>query len=196
MSHVRRLPVLVLILLAVGLLLPAGALAASAWPMFGHDAQHSRRSQYVGAQSATLKWAADVTIGNGWIYSSPALAADGTVYITADDFSPTLDHLQLYALDPSSGSVKWHTDAGDVHGSSPAVDSTGTIYLGGYLRSAPLGQQGKVFAFASTGGDPRWTFSTWEIFFSSPTTAAGAIYIGCDDSTPDALLLIGAPQLR
>ena len=178
---------ILLILLAV----PVAAYAASAWPMFGHDAQHSRRSQYVGAQSSTLKWAADLTIGTGWIDASPALAADGTVYITSDDYSPTLAHLQLYALDPSTGAVKWHTDAGDVHGSSPAVDADGYIYLGGYLRSAPSNQRGKVFAFAPTGGDPLWTFSTWMSFDSSPTVAGGAIYIGCGDGNLDSLSPLG-----
>ena len=87
--------------------------------------------------------------------------------------------------------MKWHADAGDVHGCSPAVDEDGYIYVGGDLLSAPSNQRGKVFAFAPTGGDPLWTFSTWSLFDSSPTPAGGAIYIGCHDGNLDSLSPLG-----
>jgi outer membrane protein assembly factor BamB len=174
------------------LALPALACAASAWPMFGHDAAHSRRTTVTGAQTATLKWSADLTLANGWIYSSPALAADGTVYITAEDFTSEYAHLQLYALNPSNGAVKWHADAGDAHGSSPGVAPDGTIYVGGNLLSAPLSQRGKVFAFGPDGGAPLWTFSTWSTFYSSPAIDAdGNVYIGCDDGNVYSLSPLG-----
>jgi outer membrane protein assembly factor BamB len=180
-----------LVLSFILLILPGTALAVSAWPMFGHDAAHSRRSPTTAAQTATLKWAADITLGSGWVSSSPALAADGTVYITAEDYTDAYEHLQLYALNPSNGAVTWHTDAGDVHGSSPAVDEDGFIYVGGNLLSAPSNQRGKVFAYSASGGDPLWTYSTWSAFDSSPTPAGGAIYIGCNDGNLDSLSPLG-----
>jgi len=189
MSRCARLAGTTLVVLLILLVAPVAVYASSAWPMFGHDAAHSRRSQYVGAQAATLKWAADLVPAAGWIQSSPALAADGTVYITAEDFSAP-GQLQLYALDPSTGHVTWHADAGDAHGSSPAVDPDGYIYLGGNLLSAPTNQRGKVFAFSPTG-NPLWTYSTWSAFYSSPTVAGGAIYIGCDDGNLDSLSPLG-----
>ena len=200
MSAVRRLMCASLVLLAVGLLTPAVAGANSAWPMFGHDAQHSRRSPYLGAQSPTLKWAKYLVTGTGWIHSSPALAPDGTVYITADDFHSTYAHLQLFALNPATGAVNWSTDAGDVHGSSPAVGADGTIYVGGELLSAPTLEQGRLWAFLPTGGPPAWAFTTSNAFYSSPAVdGVGTVYIGCDDNNLYALnsgpghLLWGSP---
>ena len=200
MTAVRRLICAYLVLLAVGLLTPATASAASAWPMFGHDAQHSRLSPYLGAQSPTLKWAKSLITGTGWIHSSPALAADGTVYITADDYHSTYAHLQLFALDPANGAVKWSTDAGDVHGSSPAVGADGTVYVGGKLLSAPTLEQGRLWAFLPTGGPPAWAFTTSSSFYSSPAVdGVGTVYIGCDDNNLYALnsgpshLLWGSP---
>jgi outer membrane protein assembly factor BamB len=190
MGRCARLAVTTFAVLLILLAAPVGAFATSAWPMFGHDAAHSRRSQYAGAQSATLKWARTLTT-YGWIMSSPAIAADGTVYATLDDYSHVYDHQQLFALDPSTGSTVWQTDAGDAHGSSPAVDADGCVYLGGNLLSAPANQRGKVFAFASTGGSPLWTYSTWDAFYSSPTVAGGAIFIGCDDGNLDSLSPLG-----
>ena len=160
------------------LLLPAVACAASAWPMFGHDAAHSRRSAYVGAQSATVKWVKTMTI-NGWVETSPALAADGTVYVTPTDLNATGQD-QLYASNPSTGAVLWHSDVGE-YPASPGVDGDGYVYVGGELLSAPANQQAKVWQFDPAGGPARWAFSTWDRFSSCPTCAGGAIYIGCDD---------------
>ncbi|MDN5325305.1 MAG: hypothetical protein PWP02_1024, partial [Thermosipho sp. (in: thermotogales)] len=52
--------------------------------------------------------------------SSPAIGADGTIYVGSDD-----DY--LYAINPD-GSLKWK-----IYGinNSPAIDSDGTIYVGG-----------------------------------------------------------------
>jgi outer membrane protein assembly factor BamB len=201
MTAVRRLTCAYLVLLAMGLLAPAAASAASAWQMFGHDAQHSRRSPYLGSQAPTLKWATKLVTGSsGWIHSSPALAADGTVYVTADDYHSTYAHLQLFALNPANGAVKWSTDAGDVHGSSPAVGTDGTIYVGGELLSAPMLEQGRLWAFLPTGGPPSWAFTASNAFYSSPAVdGVGTVYIGCDDHNLYALnsgpghLLWGSP---
>lgn len=190
MGRCPRLACATLVVIVVLLGLPAAAWAVSAWPMFGHDAAHSRRSQYVGAQTATLKWARTLTT-NGWITASPALTADGLILTTVDDYSNTYARQQLYALSSSTGSTVWQSDAGDRHGSSPAVDSDGFIYLGGDLWDAPTNQRGKVFAYGQAGGAPLWTFSTWSGFDSSPTLAGGYIYIGCLDGNLDSLSPLG-----
>jgi outer membrane protein assembly factor BamB len=58
------------------------------------------------------------------IFASPAIGADGTVYI-AGLYDPN-----LYALDPNDGSVKWDCNFGSVGGAfaSPVVAPDGTIY--------------------------------------------------------------------
>ena len=58
----------------------------------------------------------------GKIYTSPALAADGTIYLGSQD-----DH--LYALTPT-GDVRWRFRAGDDIDSSPVVGDDGAIFFG------------------------------------------------------------------
>ena len=56
--------------------------------------------------------------------SSPALCADGTVYVGSNDG-------RLYALNPD-GTLKWRFRTGEVGRSSPAVGADGTVYCGSY----------------------------------------------------------------
>jgi outer membrane protein assembly factor BamB len=58
----------------------------------------------------------------GKLYTSPALAADGTIYVGSQD-----DH--LYALSPT-GEVRWRYRAGDDIDSSPVVGDDGAIFFG------------------------------------------------------------------
>ena len=85
---------------------------------------------YAVNPGGTLKW----SWKTGRIETSPAIGADGTVYLTSLDGN-------LYALDPATGSRKWAFNAsgtygGDITLTSPSVGGDGTIYLGnpnGYL---------------------------------------------------------------
>ena len=64
--------------------------------MFHHDPQHTGRSPFTGPATAQLKWKYATGMSR---HSSPALGADGTIYVgSADD--------NLYALTPN-GSLKW-----------------------------------------------------------------------------------------
>ena len=58
----------------------------------------------------------------GKIYTSPAIAPDGTIYIGSQD-----DY--LYALSPT-GELRWRHRAGDDIDSSPVVGDDGAIYFG------------------------------------------------------------------
>ena len=66
----------------------------------------------------------DVGLIDVAIFASPAIGADGTVYI-AGLYDPN-----LYALDPNNGSVKWVCNFGTIGGAfaSPVVAADGTIY--------------------------------------------------------------------
>lgn len=57
-----------------------------------------------------------------FLYSSPAVAADGTIYIGG------FDNL-LYAINPD-GSLRWTFEADDWIGSSPVIGPDGTVYFG------------------------------------------------------------------
>ena len=57
------------------------------------------------------------------VTSSPALGADGTVYVGSDDF-------KVYALDGKSGAKKWEFVTGGGVDSSPALGPDGILYVG------------------------------------------------------------------
>ncbi len=64
-----------------------------------------------------LKWR--YSTGNA-VYSSPAIGADGTIYVGSDD-------TYLYAINPD-GIFKWSYQTGSYVRSSPAIGAEGTIY--------------------------------------------------------------------
>jgi outer membrane protein assembly factor BamB len=68
----------------------------------------------------TLKW--KFKTGN-YVYSSPAIGTDGTVYVGG-----SYDHY-LYAIN-SNGTLKWKFLTGNIVKSSPAIGSDGTVYVG------------------------------------------------------------------
>jgi outer membrane protein assembly factor BamB len=67
----------------------------------------------------TNRW---VTYISGEVYASPALGADGTVYISTEDGL-------VYALD-SDGNEKWSALLGVAMNSSPAIGPDGRMYVG------------------------------------------------------------------
>ncbi|MFQ6047702.1 MAG: PQQ-binding-like beta-propeller repeat protein, partial [Gemmatimonadales bacterium] len=56
------------------------------------------------------------------VSSSPAMSADGTVYVGSWDYN-------LYAINPD-GTRRWEFVTGDEVHSSPAIDTDGTVYVG------------------------------------------------------------------
>ncbi len=71
------------------------------------------------AQPGQLKWAFDT---GRWVYSSPAIGPDGTVYLGSLN-------CKVYALDGATGTRKWAACCGDVLStSSAAVGTDGTVY--------------------------------------------------------------------
>jgi hypothetical protein len=75
--------------------------------------------------------------------SSPAIGADGTVYLGAvfDD--------KLYALDGKTGAKKWEFKTGYDVTSSPAIGTDGTVYVGA---------SEKFYALNGTTGAKKWEF--------------------------------------
>jgi outer membrane protein assembly factor BamB len=138
------------------------------WTMRGHDTLHSGRSPYVGAQTNNKKWSYPVS---GWVNSSPAIAADGTVYVGSEDYF-------FYAVHPD-GSTKWSVDLGEYVDSTPAIAADGTIYVGS--------DSSDMYAI-NPDGSVKWSYPTGNFVDSSPAIAAdGTIYVGCNDSKVYAL---------
>ncbi len=117
---------------------------------------------------STLQWRVDFYYRLGEkdnVESSPAVGADGTIYVGSDDDN-------LYAVNPD-GSQKWKFTTGNVVYSSPAVGADGTIYVGSVDHN--------LYA-VNPDGSQKWKFTTGNVVFSSPAVGAdGTIYVGSDD---------------
>jgi outer membrane protein assembly factor BamB len=107
-----------------------------------------------------------------WITSTPALAEDGTLYVTS------WDHY-LYAFNSSTGKIKWRYNVEETIASSPAIGEDGTIYFGTMW---DLGSGGKIYAIHPNGWE-KWKFNTGYHVTSSPAIGDdGTIYIGSGDT--------------
>jgi outer membrane protein assembly factor BamB len=99
----------------------AQLLGFAPWPSRGRNAEHHGNGLIAGAPNSAQVYAFPT---GGFIESSPAVGADGTVYIGSQD-----NH--LYAVD-GTGTQKWKFETGDHIDSSPAVGADGTVYIGSY----------------------------------------------------------------
>lgn len=140
------------------------------------------------------------------IESSPAVGADGTVYVGCDDG-------KLYALNPANGVARWEFSTGTFITSSPAIGADGRIYFGAgdsrlhalnsdltprwsfltgdWIDSSPaIGVDGTIYfgsfdklVYAVTReGDLKWSFPTGGRILSSPAIGAdGTVYVGSAD---------------
>ncbi len=113
------------------------------------------------------------------IESSPAVGADGTIYVGCDDG-------KLYALNPDNGAIRWEFPTGTFIASSPAIAADGTIYFGaGDSRLHAL----------NPDGTQRWTFLAGDWIDSSPAIGAdGTIYFGSFDNRVYAVTRDGAQK--
>ncbi len=101
--------------------------------------------------------------------SSPAVGADGTVYVGSWDN-------KVYALDGKSGAKKWEFETGDNVLPSPAIGSDGTVYVGSGSDDK------KVYALDGKSGAKKWEFETEGGVYSSPAIGSGGtLYVGSWD---------------
>jgi outer membrane protein assembly factor BamB len=84
----------------------------------------------------------------------------------------------IYALDASTGAVRWSVHDRMNAYSAPAV-ADGVLYL------SVLGRA--VMAIDARTGAVRWRFSTDVAGGSVPAVAHGVVYVGCSDGAVDAL---------
>jgi outer membrane protein assembly factor BamB len=100
------------------------------------------------------------------VTSSPAVGADGSVYVgSADGY--------LYALS-SEGTLRWRgATSGAIDLASPAVGGDGTVYVGS--------TDGFLYAFNGTTGARRWRFAPGSEIASAPAIADdGTVYFRDD----------------
>jgi outer membrane protein assembly factor BamB len=71
-----------------------------------------------GLGNATQRW----YVPTGLVLSSPAVGADGTIFVGSTDGN-------LYAINNTTGAVKFKYSVGAAINSSPAIGSDGTVYF-------------------------------------------------------------------
>ncbi|HIH17511.1 MAG TPA: S8 family serine peptidase [Nanoarchaeota archaeon] len=143
------------------------------WPMFKHDAQHTGRSPYIGAQSSVLKWRYKM---DTWTSSSPAIDPDGTIYTASSNTSGDNDVVYLNAINPN-GTIKWGYFLGEsfaYQATDPAIGNDGTIYI-----TASNNFDTSVFAI-NRNGTVKWNFSGYSNARASSATIDynDTIYVG------------------
>ena len=140
-------------------------LANSVWPKFHGNMQNTGLSSVdTIADTGWPKWS--YTTGGGIGDSSPAIGADGTIYVGSEDHN-------LYAINPN-GTLKWSYTTGDWIESSPAIGADATIYVGS--------NDHNLYTIDPNGG-LKWSYTTGGGIASSPAIGAdGTIYVGSDDN--------------
>jgi len=95
--------------------------------------------------------------------STPAVAADGTIYVYGCNNS-------LYAIDPN-GSIKWNSFVGAWERNPPSIGDDGTIYAGGWNIINAIGSNGSV----------KWVFQVVYGFVSNIVIGSdGTVYAVSD----------------
>ena len=106
--------------------------------------------------------------GDG-VYSSPAVGADGTVYVGSNDG-------KVYALNGKTGAKIWEVKTG-LRTHSPAIGADGTVDVGssGYPST-------KLYAINGKSGVKLWEFETeWDVYSSPAIGSDGTVYVGSRD---------------
>lgn len=150
---------LVVIAIAATAVPPASAkLAASPWPMFGHDLQHTGQSYYRGPETPILAWSYRT---NRIVDSSAALGVDGRVYVGSRDNV-------FYAFNPN-GALAWSFTTGQEIPVSPAIDDAGRMYFGSF--------DGRSYCVGSSGSLV-WSYANGGIFSAPALGPDGIVYTG------------------
>jgi len=129
----------------------------------------------------TRKWNQPFKVTGGEFQSSPAIGADGTIYLgTLGAVSGNVNN-HLYAVNPN-GTQKWTFATGEIV-SSPAIATDGTIYIGS------LNHQ--LYA-VNANGTQKWVYTTGANVSSSVAIGAnGTVYVSSDDGNLYALTAAG-----
>jgi outer membrane protein assembly factor BamB len=101
--------------------------------------------------------------------SSPAIGADGHIYMVTNEGSP-----KVRQLNAADGSSPWSAPINGTSSAGPALSADGaTLYV--------TTQPGRLYALNTSTGATRWSKNTGAIWTSPAVAADGTIYVGADD---------------
>ena len=160
--------------LAAGIGIAALSASQESASMFRGDAAHS--GVYASAPLTSfggLQW----RVQTGGMVQSSAALHEGTLYIGSGDG-------RLYALDAATGTQRWQFGTGRAISSTPAV-AGGLVFVGSRDNTywAVDEKTGEERWRLETGRDVPfpWGFESGDLYTSSPTWAAGTLYVGSGD---------------
>ena len=136
---------------------------------------HDKNLYALKASDGSTVWTVPMC---GAVFSSPALAADGTIYVGAGSSSIPCpaNGTYFYAVNPD-GSIKWKfmpSLSATSCQSSPFVGPDGTIYFG---------CSDAFFYALNPDGTLRWKYQTTAEIVSDPIVAKdGTVYVGGQDN--------------
>jgi outer membrane protein assembly factor BamB len=134
--------------------------------------------------NGTLKWEC-VLADADWLFSSPAIGGDGTVYLATEIAA---DRNYLFAIRPD-GTVKWRYGVTGRRAlrASPVIGIDGTIYLGTKAGTTV----GPEFLALNPDGTLKWRFgferSDFDLYSSAAIGADGLVYFGAESGELYAL---------
>jgi len=157
------------------------------WPMRGNDPANSGHTAALGPAAQTQPAWSFQPDPNTFVWR-PAVAPDGTIYVTTVSFPPSGVDGRLYALRPD-GSVKWHAQLTNSSGANiwasvtPVLDGAGNIYIA-WARDH-LGANFTAISLDSSG-NVRWRFEPnielANAFHHQPVLGDGVLYAALDTS--------------
>ena len=107
------------------------------------------------------------------IASSPAIGADGTLFVGSDD-------TRVHAIDGSTGTERWSFQTGGRVTASPTVGPDDTVYVGS--------EDTRIYALDGATGTKRWEYPTGGAVVASPAMGVdGTIYVGSQDTKVHAI---------
>jgi outer membrane protein assembly factor BamB len=115
------------------------------------------------------------TLFDAWdMFLSSPVVGQGAIYFGSGDGN-------IYAVDETTGALRWKFTTGDVVHASPASDGS-TIYVGSW--------DSTLYALDAASGRERWRFKAGDDpvmhnqvgFQGSPAVANGTVYVGCRDA--------------
>ena len=160
---------LILVLACLSFTAQVASASPAAWPMVHNNAQNSGMSSYPGPKSSEIEWSFPISYSTGAVVDN-----SGTIYVLDN---PDGDYF-LYAIS-KDGNMLWSypfTGAWWGLDRAPALGPDGTVYIGTYEYTTPIG--GALIAFTKDG-QIKWQYRTDGGLVGSPIVDSnGIIYVG------------------
>lgn len=145
------------------------------------------------SSQGTLKWSYSVGTLSSDLRMCPAIADDGTIYLSSKNE-------KLTAINPN-GTFKWEFETLGIIWSSPAIGSDGTVYLASNISNSNYNAGlTKNFFAINPDGSLKWSVESGIIVDNSPAIGSdGTIYLPSSEGlaaySPDGTLKWSYPEI-